>query len=107
MSAKLQYLLDTNVLSETRNKNADRRVVEFLSTAEPSSLYISVLTLGELRKGAAPTESLASTAAQRDCGENYPRSGRGPSLIRFLRLPPLSMNSRLLRATHRMFGKSK
>jgi len=53
MSAKLQYLLDTNVLSETRKKDADLRVVEFLSTAEPSSLYISVLTLGELRKGVA------------------------------------------------------
>jgi len=53
MSAKLQYLLDTNVLSETRKKNGDKRVLEFLSTAEPSALYISVLTLGELRKGVA------------------------------------------------------
>jgi len=53
VSAKLQYLLDTNVLSETRKKNADQRILEFLSTAEPAALYISVLTLGELRKGVA------------------------------------------------------
>ena len=53
MSARLQYLLDTNILSETRRKQADERVISFLSAAEPSALYISVLTLGELRKGVA------------------------------------------------------
>lgn len=53
MSGKLRYLLDTNVLSETRRKQADKRVLGFLSTAEPSALFISVLTLGELRKGVA------------------------------------------------------
>ncbi len=53
MSARLQYLLDTNVLSETRRKQADERVISFLAAAEPSALYISVLTLGELRKGVA------------------------------------------------------
>jgi predicted nucleic acid-binding protein len=40
-------------LSETRRKQADERVISFLSAAEPSALYISVLTLGELRKGVA------------------------------------------------------
>jgi predicted nucleic acid-binding protein len=49
----LQYLLDTNVLSETRKKLADERVMRFLSSAEPSVLFLSVLTLGELRKGVA------------------------------------------------------
>jgi toxin FitB len=53
MSARLQYLLDTNVLSETRRKQADERVISFLAAAEPSALYMSVLTLGELRKGVA------------------------------------------------------
>lgn len=48
-----QYLLDTNVLSETRRKLADERVIGFLSSAEPSVLFLSVLTLGELRKGVA------------------------------------------------------
>lgn len=53
MSGPRQYHLDTNVLSETRRKQADERVISFLSAAEPSALYISVLTLGELRKGVA------------------------------------------------------
>jgi toxin FitB len=53
VSSQPQYLLDTNVLSETRKKQANERVVSFLSNVEPSSLYISVLTLGELRKGIA------------------------------------------------------
>jgi hypothetical protein len=53
VSPRLQYLLDTNVLSETRKKQPDERVISFLSSAEPSALYISVLTLGELRKGVA------------------------------------------------------
>lgn len=53
MSAPLQYLLDTNVLSETRRKQADKRVMSFLAAADPSALYLSVFALGELRKGVA------------------------------------------------------
>lgn len=53
MSGRLEYLLDTNVLSETRKKHADAGVIAFLLAAEASSLYVSVLTLGELRKGVA------------------------------------------------------
>ena len=53
MSGRLQYLLDTNVLSETRKRLADERVLSFLSGVESSALYISVLTLGELRQGVA------------------------------------------------------
>jgi predicted nucleic acid-binding protein len=49
----LEYLLDTNVLSETRKKKADAGVISFLESADSSTLYISVLTLGELRKGVA------------------------------------------------------
>ena len=50
---RLAYLLDTNVLSETRKKKADAGVISFLEAADSSSLFISVLTLGELRKGVA------------------------------------------------------
>jgi predicted nucleic acid-binding protein len=51
VSGRVEYLLDTNVLSETRKKKADAGVIAFLQGAESSALYISVLTLGELRKG--------------------------------------------------------
>ncbi len=53
MSGRLEFLLDTNVLSETRKKRADQGVNAFLQATEASSLYDSVLTLGELRKGVA------------------------------------------------------
>lgn len=59
------YLLDTNLLSETRKKQADERVISFLSSAEPSALYISVLTLGELRKGVALKKRSDKDAAKK------------------------------------------
>jgi toxin FitB len=65
VSAKLQYLLDTNILSETRKKQTDERVISFLSAAEPSALYISVLTLGELRKGVALKRRSDTDAAKK------------------------------------------
>jgi predicted nucleic acid-binding protein len=45
------YLLDTNVISETRKLRANRGVLAFLSSADEAALFLSVLTLGELRKG--------------------------------------------------------
>jgi predicted nucleic acid-binding protein len=45
------YLLDTNVISETRKKRPFQGVVEFLAVADDEALFLSVLTLGELRKG--------------------------------------------------------
>jgi len=53
VSAKLQYLLDTHILSETPKRQTDERVVSFLSADEPSAVYISVLTVKEQRKGVA------------------------------------------------------
>lgn len=49
----VRYLLDTNVLSETRKPRAEERVLSFISESAPGSLYLSVLSLGELRKGIA------------------------------------------------------
>ena len=53
MSGRVAYLLDTNVVGETRRKQADPGVISFLEAAESSALFVSVLTLGELRKGVA------------------------------------------------------
>jgi predicted nucleic acid-binding protein len=63
VSAK--YLLDTNVLSESRRKQADAGVVTFLGQTEPSLLMISVLTLGELRKGIILKRKTDPDAAER------------------------------------------
>jgi len=64
VSAPAQYLLDTNVLSETRKKLANENVLDFVEGAHPSSLYISVLTLGELRKGVAQKQASDPAAAK-------------------------------------------
>jgi predicted nucleic acid-binding protein len=47
----LSVLLDTNVLSELRRREPDANVVRWLETRPLSALFLSVLTLGELRKG--------------------------------------------------------
>jgi toxin FitB len=51
MTAPAGYLLDTNVISETRRTRADSNVMGFLAAADTATLFLSVLTLGELRKG--------------------------------------------------------
>ncbi|MGA3346836.1 MAG: type II toxin-antitoxin system VapC family toxin [Terracidiphilus sp.] len=68
MSGRLEYLLDTNVLSETRKKKADAGVISFLESADSSTLYISVLTLGELRKGIAKKQREDPEMAKRLAG---------------------------------------
>lgn len=45
------YLLDTNVVSEARKPRPHPSVQEFLISVSDSHTYISVLTIGELRKG--------------------------------------------------------
>ena len=47
----MSYLLDTNVLSELRRKQPNTGVSAWFAQRPASSLYLSVLTLGELRKG--------------------------------------------------------
>jgi len=47
------FLLDTNCISEVVRLKPDPRVMEWIEAAEESLLYLSVLTLGEIRKGLA------------------------------------------------------
>ena len=53
MSGQVRYLLDTNFVSEARKPRPDPGVLAFLKSNDPNSAFISVLTLGELRKGIA------------------------------------------------------
>jgi len=46
----MSYLVDTNVLSELRRKLPDARVVQWFAARPVGTLYLSVLTLGEIRK---------------------------------------------------------
>jgi predicted nucleic acid-binding protein len=64
MSGSIQYLLDTNILSETRKRRADQNVLTFITETDPSTLYLSVLALGELRKGVALKQHSDPSAAE-------------------------------------------
>src|ERR1700674_2366219 len=47
------FLLDTNCNSELVRSKPEPRLLEWMEAAEESMLYLSVLTLGEIRKGVA------------------------------------------------------
>ncbi|TFL13307.1 type II toxin-antitoxin system VapC family toxin [Pusillimonas caeni] len=47
----MSYLLDTNVLSELRRKMPHPDVLQWFEGRPASTLFLSVLTLGEIRKG--------------------------------------------------------
>jgi tRNA(fMet)-specific endonuclease VapC len=47
----LNYLLDTNVISELVARQPNPRVLQWLDGLDPGGVYLSVITIGELRKG--------------------------------------------------------
>jgi predicted nucleic acid-binding protein len=47
------FLLDTNCISELIRSHPEPRVMDWMREADENLLYLSVLTLGEIRKGAA------------------------------------------------------
>jgi predicted nucleic acid-binding protein len=47
----VSYLLDTNVVSELARARPDPRVLAWFAGVADDALYLSVLTLGELRSG--------------------------------------------------------
>lgn len=53
----MKYLLDTNVISEPKQKKPNEEVLEWLDAQDESKLFLSVLTVGEIRKGIARLES--------------------------------------------------
>lgn len=55
----MRYLLDTNVISEFRKPQPNRTVIDWLNGIDPETVYLSVITIGELKKG---IERLADSA---------------------------------------------
>lgn len=47
----MSYLLDTNVVSETIRRAPNKTALAWLEQLPAESLFVSVLTLGEIRKG--------------------------------------------------------
>lgn len=49
----MSFLLDTSVISELVKPAPDNHVIEWLKGTDETSLYLSVLTIGEIEKGIA------------------------------------------------------
>ena len=48
----MSYLIDTNVISELRKRErANQLVIDWFGRRQPQEIFLSVLTLGELRHG--------------------------------------------------------
>jgi len=47
----MNYILDTNVLSELVAREADQKVVNWVDSIDSESVFLSVITIGELKKG--------------------------------------------------------
>ena len=54
----MKYLIDTCVLSELRKKIPNQGVIDWFAARSVSTLYLSVLSLGELRKGITAMEDV-------------------------------------------------
>jgi predicted nucleic acid-binding protein len=48
----VSYLIDTNVISELARPKPEAKVLQWFQQTPDEALHVSVLTLGELRKGA-------------------------------------------------------
>ncbi len=46
----MNYILDTNVISEAIVKQPNRQVLNWLKTTDSQRLYLSVVTIGEVKK---------------------------------------------------------
>ncbi len=60
------WLLDTNVLSELRRPKPDRKVVAFISSQPLELLYVSAMTLAEIRFGIEVVANATRRAALND-----------------------------------------
>lgn len=58
------YLLDTSVVSEYLKKKPSRKVIKWLDAQDEHSLYISYLTIAELRKGYYKLESKTASTQE-------------------------------------------
>lgn len=47
----MKYLLDTNIISELRKKSPNSAVIKWLSNVHFSQLYLSCITIGEIKTG--------------------------------------------------------
>lgn len=49
----MSYIFDTNVISELVAFQPDHKVIRWIESVDPNQVFLSVLTIGELKKGIA------------------------------------------------------
>lgn len=47
----MNYILDTNVISELIAKQPNAQVIDWIDQLDPRTVYLTVITIGEIRKG--------------------------------------------------------
>jgi predicted nucleic acid-binding protein len=47
----MRYLLDTCAISELVAKRPNQRVIDWIDSIDPEAVHLSVITIGEIRKG--------------------------------------------------------
>ena len=57
-----EWLLDTNILSELRRRKPDPNVLAFIATRPLDRLYVSVVTLAEIRFGIERADDITKRA---------------------------------------------
>lgn len=62
----MAWLLDTNVLSELRKPKAERGVLDFVASFPLSELYVSIVSLAEIRYGVELSLDVQKRAVLRD-----------------------------------------
>jgi len=64
----MAYLIDTCVISELRKAHCNQGVASWMTKIQPDEVYLSVLTLGEIRRGIElhrPKDAKAAGALER------------------------------------------
>ena len=54
----MSYLLDTNIISELVKHKPNEDVIKWVNAVDNEKLYISVITIGEIKKGIAGIQDL-------------------------------------------------
>ncbi len=47
----MNYILDTNIISELITKQPNQKVIDWVKGVDSKKLFLSVITIGEIRKG--------------------------------------------------------
>ena len=54
----MNYILDTNVISELVASQPDPKVTRWIGDVDPQTVYLSVITVGELKKVSRKRQTL-------------------------------------------------